>query len=191
MGAPAVGRLAADDLADYKLLRDEVLAAHPSAFTSDASESRARTPESYRSRLGLDRPDSGEFTLGAWLDDRLVGAISCERDARLKVRHIGHIVGMMVRDACQGRGVGRALLVEGIALARSVPELQMLTLTVTAGNGPATTLYERLGFVRYGSLPRAICVAGQFYAKDHMVLALRAPATSSPDAARSRSPSRG
>ena len=145
---------------------------HPSAFTSDASESRTKTAASYRNRLGLDRPEGGEFTLGAWLDGRLVGAISCERDTRLKVHHVGHLIGMMVRDECQGRGVGRALLVECIALARSAEGLNLLTLTVTAGNGPAVALYEHLGFVRYGSLPRAIFVAGQYHAKDHMALDL-------------------
>jgi ribosomal protein S18 acetylase RimI-like enzyme len=161
-----------DDLPAYKALRDTMLAAHPSAFTSDAAEGLARTPDSYRSRLGLERAEGGQFTLGAWDAGALVGAISCERDARLKVRHIGHIVGMMVRDESQGRGVGRALLTECVVLARRAAGLEMLTLTVTAGNRPAIALYEGFGFVRCGSLPRAICVAGQYHAKDQMVLAL-------------------
>jgi ribosomal protein S18 acetylase RimI-like enzyme len=161
-----------DDLADYKALRDTMLAAHPSAFTSDATEGLARAPDSYRSRLGLERSEGGQFTLGAWENAVLLGAISCERDARLKVRHIGHIVGMMVRDECQGRGIGRALLAECIVLARRAEGLQMLTLTVTAGNRPAIALYEAFAFMRCGSLPRAICVAGQYHAKDQMVLAL-------------------
>ena len=87
------------DLADYKALRDTMLAAHPSAFTSDAAEGLARAPDSYRSRLGLERADGGQFTLGAWEHAALVGAISCERDARIKVRHIGHIVGMIDRKS--------------------------------------------------------------------------------------------
>jgi len=161
-----------DDLPAYKALRDTMLAAHPSAFTSDAAEGLARTPDSYRSRLGLERAEGGQFTLGAWDAGALVGAISCERDARLKVRHIGHIVGMMVRDECQGRGIGRALLADCIAQARRAADLEMLTLTVTAGNEPAISLYKGFNFVRYGSLPRAICVAGQYHAKDQMVLAL-------------------
>ena len=168
----SIRRLAPHDLGDYKALRDTMLAAHPQAFSSNAVEGRARTPESYRSRLGLDRPGGGDFTLGAWQRERLVGAISCERDLRVKVRHIAHLVGMMVCADLQGRGVGRALLVGCMAEARRVGGLEMLTLTVTADNHAAIRLYERAGFSRYGSLPRAICVDGQYHAKDHMVLVL-------------------
>ena len=168
----SIRRLVPRDLADYKALRDTMLAAHPQAFSSDAAEGRARTPESYRSRLGLDRPAGGDFTFGAWQGERLVGAISCERDLRMKVRHIAHLVGMMVCADMQGRGVGRALLVECLAEARRTDGLEMVTLTVTAGNLAAIRLYERAGFSRYGSMPRAICVDGRYHAKDHMVLVL-------------------
>ena len=168
----SIRRLAPCDLCDYKALRDAMLAAHPQAFSSDALEGRARTPESYRSRLGLDRPAGGDFTLGAWQGDRLVGAIGCERDPRVKVRHIAHLIGMMVHGDMQGHGIGRALLADCIAEARRAEGVAMLTLTVTAGNLAAIRLYERAGFSRYGSLPRAICVDGRYHAKDHMVLVL-------------------
>ena len=174
IAAPRVGirRLSSDDLPAYKALRDAVLAAHPSAFTSDAAEARGRTSESYRSRLGLARPEGGEFTLGAWHAETLIGAISCERDARIKVRHIGHLVGMMVSDLHQRRGIGGVLLAACVAEARRAVGLHMLTLTVTAGNAPAIRLYETAGFVRCGRLPRAICVDGRYFDKDQMVLAL-------------------
>ncbi len=171
-GPTSIRRLVPADLAGYKELRDAMLVAHPQAFSSDADEERARTPETYLSRLGLDRPEGGQFTLGAWQCERLVGAIGCERDLRVKVRHIAHIVGMMVHADRRGHGVGRALLAECIADARRAAGVEMLTLTVTAGNVPALRLYERAGFIRYGSLPRAICVAGAYHAKEQMVLAL-------------------
>jgi RimJ/RimL family protein N-acetyltransferase len=176
-------------------LRDEMLEQHPHAFTTDAAEARSRTPESYLARFGADRPDAGEFTLGAWHDARLVGSIGCERDARVKVRHIGHIVGMMVRGELHGRGIGHALLVECISQARRATGLEMLTLTVTGGNIAAIRLYEQAGFVRYGSLPRAIFVDGRYYAKDQMVLELAAAPedliSAQPTAAKCRLSSRG
>lgn len=170
MAPVAIRRLVPADLPAYKALRDAVLAAHPEAFTSDAAPERS--PESYLSRLGLDRADSGEFTLGAWSAERLVGAVSCERDARPKVHHIGHVIGMMVRTDMQGAGIGRLLIDACVAEARAATGLVMLTLTVTAGNASAVRLYERVGFARYGRLERAICVDGVYHAKDHMTLSL-------------------
>ena len=170
MAQTAIRRLLRDDLPDYKALRDAVLTAHPQAFTSDAAPERSH--ESYLSRLGLDRPEGGEFTLGAWQGERLVGAVSCERDPRPKVLHIGHVIGMMVRSDAQGLGVGGALLDACLAEARAARGLVMLTLSVTAGNASAVHLYERAGFKRYGQLERAICVAGVYHAKDQMTLSL-------------------
>ena len=159
------------DLEAYKALRDHALAHHEEAFTSDAVTEAQRTAQSYRARLGNSL--QGNFTLGAWRGDRLVGAISCDRDPRSKVRHIGHIVGTMVRSDQQGQGVGRALLDALIARASADDELHQLTLSVTASNATAVRLYESAGFTRYGSLPRATRVAGRFFDKDLMLLNLK------------------
>lgn len=159
------------DLEAYKAMRDHALAHHEEAFTSDAAAEAQRTAQSYRARLGGD--GNGDFTLGAWRGDRLVGAITCERDPRSKVRHTGHIVGTMVTIDQQSRGVGRALLDALIARASADAELHQLTLSVTAGNRVALRLYESVGFTRYGVLPRAIRVGGRFLDKDLMVLNLK------------------
>jgi ribosomal protein S18 acetylase RimI-like enzyme len=171
--AVAIRLLAAADLPGYKALRDEMLDAHPEAFTSDASEERSKEPTAYLHRLGLDRRERGQFVLGAWRGERLVGAIGCERDRRRKGRHVGHVVGMMVRPEARRRGVGRQLLQGLIGECRQIGGIEMLILTVTAGNQAAVRLYEGSGFVVYGNLPRAIRLDdGQYHDKLHMVLAL-------------------
>jgi RimJ/RimL family protein N-acetyltransferase len=167
-----VRRLRALELADYKALRDAMLAAHPEAFTSDAEAEAAKPAQAYLPRLGLDRPQGGHFTLGAWNGRSLVGALSCERDMRLKVRHVGHLIGMMVVDHAAGRGIGKRLLQECIALARAADGLELLTLSVTAGNAAAEHLYHRVGFVRYGTQPRAVKLDGRYHDKHQMILSL-------------------
>jgi ribosomal protein S18 acetylase RimI-like enzyme len=170
-GAPQIRPLGAADLADYKRLRDEMLALHPEAFTSDAETEATKEPADYLHRLGLDRREGGHFVLGAWRGRRLLGAIGCEREERLKVRHIGHIIGMMVRPETRGRGIGALLLEACIAEARHAG-LEMLTLTVTAENASAVRLYERHRFVAYGTLRRAIKLGDRYHDKLHMALAL-------------------
>lgn len=167
----ALRELQPSDLHAYKALRDHALAHHEDAFTSDAATEAQRTAQSYAARLGND--NTRAFTLGAFRGDRLVGAVTCDHDARIKVQHIGHVTGMMVHVDEQGRGVGRALIDALIERASADAELHQLTLNVTAGNAVAERLYERSGFVRYGTLPRAIRVGGKFFDKHHMLLNLK------------------
>ena len=168
----SVRRLTADDAIAYKRLRDDMLDGFPDAFTSDADTERSKPASAYLTRFAMPG-DPARFTLGAWGADRLVGAISCERDDRMKVRHIGHIIGMMVRPQTQGQGVGRALLQACIVQAGSLAEIELLTLSVTSSNASAIALYESAGFTRYGQLPRAIKIGDAHFGKDLMMLALR------------------
>ena len=182
--ALTIRALAAIDLAAYKRLRDTTLAAEPEAFTSDAAEESVKPAQAYLSRFGLDRPDphdGGQFTLGAFFGAaHLVGAVTCEREPRIKGRHIAHVAGMMVLAEVRGQGIGRQMLAECIALARRAPGLEMLTLSVTASNRIAVELYLRAGFTRYGKLVHAIKIGGpagdptgaRYHDKDLMVLSL-------------------
>jgi ribosomal protein S18 acetylase RimI-like enzyme len=166
--------LKAEQLQDYKDLRDAMLAAHEEAFTSDAVTELARDAESYRSRLSLGAGGANLFTLAAWMGPRLVGAVSCEREPRAKVRHLAHIVGMMVADEVQGLGIGRALLYSALRLLQAEPGLEQATLSVSSSNTRAVALYTQLGFEPYGRLPRAIKLpSGDYLDKDLMHLDLR------------------
>lgn len=168
----AIRRLTPGDLRAYKILRDTALERYPEAFTSDAQTEGHRRAEDYLPRLGLAGPDNGHLTLGAFDAGRLVGAIGLERDLRAKVRHIGHVMGMMVHPDAQGRGIGRALLEALVREAGDTLGLELLTLTVTDGNGPAVALYERAGFIRFGLLPRALKLGEAYHDKIHMMRSL-------------------
>lgn len=161
------------DLPDYKQLRDLMLARHPAVFTSDAETEQQRAADSYRGRLGLSHGGGTSshslFTLAAWQGTRLVGALSCEREPRAKVRHIAHLVGMMVLDELHGQGIGRQLLDESLARLKLESGLMRATLTVSNSNATAIRLYERVGFSRYGRLEGALRLAdGRLLDKDLM-----------------------
>jgi ribosomal protein S18 acetylase RimI-like enzyme len=171
---PPIKLLRLADLAAYKQLRDGMLAAHPQAFTSDAATELKRDADSYRSRLSGGADGVNLFTLCAWAGPRMIGAISCEHEARVKVRHIAHIVGMMVSNEMHGQGVGRRLLERALTLLQGEAVLELVTLTVTSSNTRAVRLYESCGFARYGRLEGAIKLPdGQVLAKDLMSRRLR------------------
>jgi ribosomal protein S18 acetylase RimI-like enzyme len=166
----AIRALQPGDLPAYKAMRDAMLAAYPLAYTSDFETESVRPADSFRSRLDVDDIDGGHFTLGALLSEQLVGAISCERDPRAKVRHIGHITAMMVSPGWQRRGIGRALMRACVERARGATGLTLLTLSVTSTNEEARRLYLDSGFKPYGRLEGALRWDGRYHGKDYLCL---------------------
>lgn len=77
-----------------------------------------------------------------------------------------------VAGSFQGRGAGRHLMTALIAAARTAA-VEVLTLDLRADNTRAATLYESLGFTRYGRLPRFVAVGDRRYDKLFYALDLR------------------
>lgn len=156
------------DLPAYKALRDLGLRHDPTAFNSDYETAMTLPASRYAQRLG--QPPQDHFILGAFgSDGALLGAVVCEREPRAKKRHEAALVGMVVAPAARGQGVGGALLADFERLARQLPGLRQVVLSVTADNAHAIHLYERAGFVRYGLQPRALLVDGRYHDKALMI----------------------
>ena len=157
----------------YRRLRLRALREHPEAFTSSHEAEALRAPEWHAQRLaGTDT----QFW-GAWADGQLFGVVGVDREQRVKNRHKGTVVGLYVAPEFKGLHAGRALLEAAVAQAR-IAGIELLVLTVTAGNDAALHLYERLGFRSFGVEPRAIKVGGQPFDKNHMFLELAPSAPS-------------
>ena len=86
---------------------------------------------------------------------------------REKTRHRGDIWGVYVAPDARGTGVGRRLMQHVLAHART--RVQQVHLAVTATNVAGIGLYEQLGFVRYGTEPRALKV-GDRYLDEHLMV---------------------
>lgn len=84
---------------------------------------------------------------------RVLGMLDMRQPStRRKARH-RVLLGMSVREAFRGQGVGSALMARAIEWARNQPDLSLITLEVYAANTHAISLYERFGFVPKGTLP--------------------------------------
>jgi ribosomal protein S18 acetylase RimI-like enzyme len=84
--------------------------------------------------------------------------------------HVLQIQGLGVDPACQGRGVGRALLEAAADEARS-RGARKLSLRVLSRNVTARRLYERCGFVVEGVLAGEFLLDGEYV--DDILMALR------------------
>jgi diamine N-acetyltransferase len=58
----------------------------------------------------------------------------------------------MIDAAHQGKGYGRAAMVEAIKRMREEPDCRQIALSYVPGNAAAAKLYESLGFVKTGEI---------------------------------------
>jgi ribosomal protein S18 acetylase RimI-like enzyme len=163
-----IRRLVPADAPAYREFRLRGLREHPEAFTSSFEEDVVKPLAATEARLAAE----GDTAMwGAFVGGVLAGGIGLSRETRVKNRHKADIVAMYVLPEYARRGIGRALLDQAIAYARDTG-IEQLTLTVTQTNAAARELYAAAGFVTFGIEPRAIKVAGEYFAKEHMILLL-------------------
>jgi len=152
-------------------VRREGLHAEPLAFALSPGEDRDLP--AVREAL---EPDSPVAIFGAYGGDgpgsEPVGVAGLVRDSMRKSAHKVHLWGFYVRASHRGRGAGCALLGAALRHARSLAGVTQVQLSVTERSPEARRLYERMGFVRWGTEPGALCWAGETVAEEHMVLPL-------------------
>lgn len=102
-----------------------------------------QSTEVWRRRLTAN--DDTHTTLVAAVAGEVVGNLGLTRFARPRRAHVGEI-GMGVRDAWQGKGVGSALLQAALDLADNWLGLRRIELHVHADNERAIALYRKFGF---------------------------------------------
>jgi RimJ/RimL family protein N-acetyltransferase len=166
--------LTLQDAPAYRLLRLRGFQEHPDAFNSSYEEQSQEPLSAMEKRIEQAQASPRECMLGAFDDaGAQMGAVALSVERRIKLQHKGWVYGMYVPQEHAGKGVGRALLVELIKLARQHGAFDHLHLTVTASNLRAVRLYESVGFVAGGTEIRAIKIGDQYYDKLHMALLLR------------------
>ncbi|AFZ66586.1 GNAT family N-acetyltransferase [Deinococcus peraridilitoris] len=155
------------DAESYYALRLEGLLHSPRAFGRSAEEYRQETLQSVASRLQL---TPTHFTLGAFVNQELVGTAGFVRFAGLKERHKAGVVAVYVTETARGRGLGKILMRELIDRAHACEGVEQLQLAVSVTQQPARALYRSLGFAPYGLEQRALKVGQEYVDEEHMVL---------------------
>jgi RimJ/RimL family protein N-acetyltransferase len=175
-----IARLKPQHAPAYRALMLAAYTLHPSAFTSSAAE-RERMPLSWWEQRLDDSPWADAVVLGAFDRDTLAGAAGVRFEASEKLRHKATLFGMYVAARQRGKGLGLSLVQAALQLAREVPQVRLIQLTVTEGNAAAMALYQRCGFVAFGIEPDAVAVGQGFVGKVHMWRRLALPGAASGD----------
>ena len=158
------------DASAFQALRLKALQEAPTAFGSGYEEEKDFSPSVVESRLAA-KSDCGVF--GAFEDKKLLGFVALGRENRQKLSHKALIWGMYVSPDSRSKGIGQALLLEALSLARSVPDVLQVNLSVNADNVAAVRIYESLGFVTYGRESGAMLIDGELHDEFHMCLRIK------------------
>ena len=93
-------------------------------------------------------------TVAARIDGRLVGAHYLKPNSPGRAAHIAN-AGYIVDAAHRGRGVGRALVEDSITRAPMLG-FDAIQFNLVFASNPARALYEELGWIQVGRIPKAV-----------------------------------
>jgi ribosomal protein S18 acetylase RimI-like enzyme len=134
------------DAGAYLAFWTDIVANERSVRSEEVSEPVRAYRRRFRARSSL------ETHLLAFAGDRLLGAVTVQRESHPVTRHVASLAIAVAAEA-RRRGVGTRLMEEAVAWARR-NGVEKLVLTVYPDNEAAIALYRRFGFVEEGRLAR-------------------------------------
>jgi RimJ/RimL family protein N-acetyltransferase len=101
-----------------------------------------------------------------------VGMLGIFRESRPREQHRMQLWGVYVDPDYRSLGLATRLAGAAFDYASTLPGVLQIHLTVWSNNHAAIASYTRLGFQRWGTMPRADIIDGEAIDYDHMVLML-------------------
>lgn len=129
---------------DYKKIRLEALVSDPHAFGSSYKKEIAFSDKEWQ-----ERPKNPlSYIFIAKDGAQPIGLLGFRVEVEEKNTHLW---GMFVNPHYRGKGLGRKLMEYAIEKAKSIENIDSLTLDVNEDQQAAISMYQSMGFQQYGS----------------------------------------
>jgi ribosomal protein S18 acetylase RimI-like enzyme len=132
-----------DALATVALLRE--IAAEDRWLVTHPDEAAVTLEQRRRDIEHATSADNALFLVARSDGRRILGQLQVVGGAWSRERHVGRVE-LLVAPSARRRGIGRALLEEGMARAKGGGVLKKLSVAVFADNSPALGLFRSVGF---------------------------------------------
>lgn len=110
--------------------------------------------------------------LAVFAGKELIGSASVEQESDAVASQGSFHIG--IAKKFRGEGIGKLLMALAIEEAvGNLKGLRMITLNVFANNPVAMSLYKKMGFKKFGSLPKSVLHRGKYIDNDYMYLNLK------------------
>lgn len=148
----------------FQALRLSALHNAPEAFASSYEEEVIMSIERFKD--AYKKCD----VFGAFIGNSLVGSVGFFMQSPIKMQHRGVLFSMYVAPTCRNQGIANLLMK---SLIEHAPQsVLQIHATVVTNNLSALNLYQKHGFVIYGTEPRSLKIEEHFYDEHMMVLIL-------------------
>lgn len=164
-----IRKLTSEDAKAYWDLRLEALQQDPEAFATTYKDAISRVDPLKRVASNLDSEVSA--TLGAFIDNELVGVMTIAEEGAPKLRHRVNLFAVYVTPRVRGKRIGIALLQAVIEHSKQLAYVEKINLTVVSTNDRAIKLYEKVGFKSFGLEHHAMKIDDTYVDEIYMSLA--------------------
>lgn len=153
-------KLEASDWEQYKELRLLSLVQSSESFENSFDDESTLRNEQW---IGRVTPTQGAFVMGAFDGDVLIGVAGFAQAIKEKIKHKSYLWGVFVKQEYRGKSIANDMLGKLVHIAFQNTDVSQIQLTVACENKAAISLYEKLGFRKYGTEVDALRVGEKSY----------------------------
>ncbi|WP_374939843.1 GNAT family N-acetyltransferase [Vibrio sp. T187] len=136
-----------------------------SVQSSESFENNVEDESTLSNKQWISRVTANQsaFIIGAFEGDELIGVAGFAQALKEKIKHKSYLWGVFVKQEYRGKYIANDMLSKLVYIAFQNNDISQIQLTVASENEAAISLYEKLGFRRYGTEVDSLRVSGNSY----------------------------